>query len=273
MSSLLIVLLWGAPALAEESTFEGTEDADQAFEAPEADLSVEIGGAYGAGNTVFVTLNGLVHGGYKWDRNKITLDLGANYGLSKSDADGDGILEDSERAAESIESARKIDANLRYDRFFGKSDSLYVLSGALIDPFAGYALRTHEQFGWSHRFVGTEKASFLGELGADYAQEQYVEGADPLYQDVIAARVMLTGMVQLNESVSLSDTIEAYENVIDFADLRLLNQAAVTAKLSDVFSLKLSHTLTFDNQPVVLDDVALRKLDHTGLVTLVASIF
>jgi putative salt-induced outer membrane protein YdiY len=52
-------------------------------------------------------------------------------------------------------------------------------------------------------------------------------------------------------------------------DVRLLNTAAINTKLSDVFTLKLSNQLTFDNVPVE----GFQKLDQTTMVTFVASIF
>ena len=48
----------------------------------------------------------------------------------------------------------------------------------------------------------------------------------------------------------------------------MLNAAAFSAKLSDKFSIKLSHQLTFDNVPVE----GFRTLDQTTLVTLVATV-
>ena len=69
--------------------------------------------------------------------------------------------------------------------------------------------------------------------------------------------------------MGLEENLEVYENLLDTEDLRILNKAAIVAKLSDRFSLRFSHQLTFDNQPVT----GFRKTDQTTMATLVASIF
>ena len=66
----------------------------------------------------------------------------------------------------------------------------------------------------------------------------------------------------------MGDTAEIYENVVDPADLRVLNTAFLTSKISDKLSLKLSHTLTFDNVPVE----GFRPLDQVTMLTLVATL-
>ena len=157
---------------------------------------------------------------------------------------------------------------MRYDRFFGEKNSLYLLGGALHDRFSGYDLRTHEQLGYSRLLVSTEATRLVVELGVDYAQEQFVAGVDPDYQGVIAGRAMTGFSHTFNEAVSFTETIEVYENLLDPEDLRVLNSAAVTAKLSDKLSLNLSHALTFDNQPVT----GFRPLDMSTTVTIVATL-
>ena len=73
---------------------------------------------------------------------------------------------------------------------------------------------------------------------------------------------------KFNDSVGIEDTFEVYENVTDPADLRILNAASFTAALNSKLSLKLSHSLFYDHQPVP----GFRPLDQTMQVTLVASI-
>jgi hypothetical protein len=68
--------------------------------------------------------------------------------------------------------------------------------------------------------------------------------------------------------VVISETIEVYESVLDFEDVRLLNTASLTSSLSGKLSLKLSHTLIFDNVPVE----GFEPLDQTTMITLVATL-
>lgn len=268
MSSIMLSLLVVPLALAEDPTFQEAKDEEKVYEAPDNDLSVEIGGAVASGNAVYYTINGLASGGRKWHRNEMKLDMFANYGAAKSDTDADGTLSEQEREAELTVNTKRIGGELRYDRYVSDKSSLYVLAGALSDTFAGYDLRTHEQLGYAYRIIDTETSLLATEVGFDYAQENYVDGVDPNTANIFAARAQIEASTVLNEDVSLSEKLEVYENVLDVHDVRVLNTAAVAVKLSDTFSLKLSNSLTFDNVPVE----GYQKLDTVSLVTLVASL-
>jgi putative salt-induced outer membrane protein YdiY len=272
MLAVLVTLLSSA-SYAEESEFVGTEAPPaEEKEAPESKLSAELGTAFATGNAIFYTVNGTINASHEWQRNKLGIVGGINLGAAKADTDGDGLLSAAERSADYAQNVKRYYGDARYDRFLTDSDSLYVLAGAFHDPFAGYDLRSHEQIGYSRRLLKNSATELVAELGFDYAQENYTDeaiaaGSEP-YQDVFAARVMLGLQHKFNDNVSLSDTLEVYENVIDTDDLRILNTAALTAGLSGKLSLKLSHNLIFDNVPVQ----GFVKLDQTTMATLVASI-
>lgn len=267
MTWLLLALL--STSFAEDSKFAGTEKPAEEAAKPEGSLAAEFGGSLTTGNSDFFTLASTVKGGYKWNKNKVSLIAGALYGAGRVDADGSGALNGPELTAPRVRNAQRFTGDARYDRFFGERNSLYLLAGAFHDPFGGYDLRSHQQFGYSRLLVKSESTEVVTEIGADYAQEKYVSSVDPRYQDIFAARVMIGLKHKFNESVSFEDTFEVYENVIDFADVRILNSAALVSKLSGKFSLKVSHTLIFDNVPVE----GFQKLDQTTMVTFVATIF
>lgn len=264
----VVAAVLGQAAWAEDSEFEGTEEAGQLFEETETRLSVELGGALAKGNTDFWVINGLGAASHKWHRNQVAGEAGANLGQGVGDADGDGRLSEEERSRGLQQTAEKYWLEVRYDRFVGQRDSLYVLLGALVDPFAGYDLRSHEQIGYSRILLETD-TRVLAEVGMDIAQEVYVPDVEPGYANVLAARAMVGIDHWFSDDVAFVDTLEAYENVVDLEDLRVLNEVALTTRLSDVFSVKLSHKLTWDNRPVE----GFRSTDHTALVTLVASVF
>jgi putative salt-induced outer membrane protein YdiY len=265
---LLALILLVAPALAEDPEFSETEKEAEEVEKAETHLSAELGGAMTSGNSELFTVTSTTAFSHKWTENKLALVAGATWAKGRVDADGSGSIDDVERAAPMVENARRVSADARYDRFFGERNSLYALAGAFTDPFAGYDLRTHEQLGYSRILVDEEKTHLVAEIGMDYAQENFVPGVDPNYADVIAARVMVGLRQRLTEGVEVTDTLEAYENVLDLEDLRVNNDLAVTVRLSDVLGLKLSHALRFDNQPVE----GFRSLDQTTLLTLVATL-
>ena len=85
----------------------------------------------------------------------------------------------------------------------------------------------------------------------------------------LAGRIMMTAEHTFNQHVKISDTLEVYENVFDVNDLRIYNIATLSTKLSDRFSLNISHRLAFDNVPVQ----GYQPLDQSTFVTLVANIF
>jgi putative salt-induced outer membrane protein YdiY len=260
--------VYAAVAHAAAPSFVGADAAGQKFAKPESHLAAELGAAFATGNTQNYSLVASLDGDHRWKRNKLTLDLGANLGQSVLDLNGDGHLDDDERAVGWVETGRKVWVDARYDRYVGKRDSLYLLGGALLDPFAGYDTRTHVQLGYARVLVETPTTRLVAELGADGAREDFVAGVVPALATILAARGMLGLTHAFSANVSVTDTLELYENVLTPVDLRVLNQAALTARLTTKFSLKLSHTLTFDNQPVE----GFGPVDQSTVVTFVAAI-
>lgn len=262
------MLLLAALAHAEESTFVGTDKPGQKFEKPEAHLSAELGGALTTGNTQTWALHATLDASYRAGRNRFALLGGANLGQSVVDSSADGHLDDAERAAGYVETARKYFADGRYDRFVGDRDSLYLLAGVLVDPFAGFDNRSHAQLGYSRILVEGDATKVVAEIGADVAREDFTDGVDPNLAYVVAARGLLGLEHKLNDNVSFTERVEVYEAVPTFADLRVLNQAAISAQLDKVFSLKVQNQLTFDNVPVE----GFEALDQTTTITLVATL-
>lgn len=257
-------------AIAQETGFQETDKAAEPSEEPEAHLGAEFGGQYTSGNVEFYLLSAGLNTSYRWKRSKVGVVAGLNIGSSRVDADGDGLLSDSERQIAMAQTARKAFLDGRYDWFLGERDTLYALGGALHDYYGGFALRTHEQVGYSRALVDTEDTKLLAEAGIDWAQENYRDDLanEPDPRQIVAGRLMVGLTHSFNESVGLEENLEVYENLLDTEDLRILNKAAIVAKLSDRFSLRFSHQLTFDNQPVT----GFRKTDQTTMATLVASI-
>ena len=72
---MLAMLMMNAALAQDVDTvdFKETEKAIEEAEAPEADLSAEVGGAMTTGNTDFWTVKGSINGGYRWEANKMTL--------------------------------------------------------------------------------------------------------------------------------------------------------------------------------------------------------
>ncbi len=278
---LLALTTLSTPALAQDaSKVPWSSPGAEKFDEPQADLDIELGGTYVSGNSEFFSLQGKIDSGYRWDRNKLSFTALATLGQAKVDLDGDGILSEAERSRGFRPNAERYAGQIRYDRFLTSKDGLYVLAGAYRDTFAGFNLRSNEQVGYSRVFVdgvrtigeGDDaielRTEFKGEFGIDYAQEFYVAGVDPQFYQFIAAKVMLSFLHQFNTAVSFKNQITVFESLFDVADLRLLNEVSLTARLSKIMQFKVSNTIIFDNVPVT----GYRKLDQTTGVTLVISL-
>ena len=264
----MMLALLATAALAQDADFQGTAAApDEGITAKKTTttLSAELGGMWTSGNAQTYTLNAGANLGSRWQKNKISAVAGANVGAAVSDLDGNGLLDETERDEGYTANARRVFGEVRYDRFLTEKDSLYGLVGAFHDIFAGFDLRSHEQVGYSRLLVNDDTTTLRAELGVDVAQEWRTTDE---FAVIPAARLLLGATHKLNENVSVAETFELYENVIDPADLRILNAASLSTTLSSKFSLKLSHSLIFDNVPVE----GFRKFDQTTAITLVASL-
>lgn len=266
----MILSLFSLVALAEDPKFVKPEvpPAEEVAK-PEFKLSAEFGGSYTAGNSNFYTITSTLNSSYKYEKSKVGLIGGVVIGAAKSDTNGNGVIDETEKMAPFKQNAERYYADLRYDYFMGKKNSLYVLIGGYSDQFAGFDLRTHEQLGYGRVLIDTEDTDWNVELGVDFAQEDYVDGVEAAGQNVLAARAMTTFSHKFNGTLSLQESVEVYENVLDAQDLRLLNQAAMVITLSKALNLKLSHNLIFDNVPVE----GYRKADSTLNLTIVATLF
>ncbi|MCB9762135.1 MAG: DUF481 domain-containing protein [Alphaproteobacteria bacterium] len=286
---VLLTTLLAAPALAQDPDFAQAEFAEaEELDAPVNTLSAELGATWSTGNAPMASANGGIDAGRKWGSNKVSVDAGAAFTRAAGDGDGDGVLNEAERTAGFRSwdwSSRRSFAQARYDRFFGEKNSAYVLAGIESDTLANYKYRAQEQIGYSRLLVSAESFELKGEIGLNYVQEKYVAGSELWTEGAAvdyhfpAARLMLGAAWTVNENVKLTEKVEAFENLLTVAgpfaenDLRVYNTAALSVKLTDMFSLKLSHRLAFDNVPVVTNDIAAAKLDQTTMLTFVASIF
>jgi len=254
---------------AEEPDFQETvKDWKEEQQEPEADLSAEFGGSLTVGNTEFFTVSGALRGGYRWRVNRLSGIAAGLWGRGRVDGNGNGTIETDERQVPMAETARRVAVDTRYDRFFGDRNSLYALVGTLVDPFSGYDLRSHEQIGYSRHLAKTDHTDLIAEIGVDFAQENYVEGVEPNLQNVLAGRAMFGLQHNFSEHAGFSNTVEVFENLLTPVDLRVNNIAALSTRLNGTLSLKLSHELRFDNQPVE----GFRPLDQTGLITVTATL-
>lgn len=262
------MLLLASLSFAQDADFSETVKDGAEAEKPETKASAELGGALAAGNSAAFSVSAGFNASHKWSENKFSAVAGGLFGQSVVDADGDGILGDAERDAGYATNQQQATFDIRYDRFFAKKNSLYFLAGILHDKFAGFESRSHQQIGYSRLLVDGEDTELVGEVGFDWAQENYYSDQDPDYKNVFAARLMVGLSHTFNEAVTFTDNLEVYPNVVELDDVRVLNTASLAAKLSDKLGFKTSYNLRFDNVPVE----GFRKADHAVTASLVITV-
>lgn len=266
---MLLLALLSAPALAAEAEFVGTADPQEAVDEPVASLTAEAGGSWTAGNTDTRMITGRLDGSYRWNKNQVSSEAQVVSGSSLLDSNGDGRLDDDERAAERVGTAKRYQGLVRYDRFLAEKSSIYVLGGGFSDQFAGYDYRINGQLGYSFAPIDSEHTLLVTELGFDVANENYTEDVELEDQMKYSGRVLVSLAQDLGERSQLTTSVETFVNVINPSDTRVLGNATLSNKLTEGLSLNLSYGIIYDHEPV--PDFA--PMDHMGTVTLVASIF
>jgi putative salt-induced outer membrane protein YdiY len=281
MTPLLTLLV--TASLAQDPAYDGTADAAVEAEKPVTALKAELGASFTSGNAFSFSAAGGVQGSHTWGANQFTFGGGVNLNFNRVDTDADGTVADEDTSDPLVASQERIYSGVRYDRFFGESNALYISGNQERDRLAGLLWRFNEQFGYRRVLVGTDTTKLDLEIGVAYSQENFVEGVDGagaatntevLDAHYLAARLFVGFEHKFNDSVAIGDNIEFFQNLsnlsADNVDSRLNNNFYITAKLSDRFAIKLSHRLAFDNVPAG-EEYA--KLDQTTMLTLVATIF
>ena len=146
------------------------------------------------------------------------------------------------------------------ERAYGKRLSVFGQYDYLRDIFAGVEQRHTVAGGVTYLLVDQARHKLKTDGGLGYTNEQRVTGDD------LSTAMALAG---LGYKLKISDTAEFTDDLrFDFSfssgdDWRFGNEAAITAKLATLFSLKLSNIIRYVNMPPV-------GFDTTDTITPVA---
>jgi putative salt-induced outer membrane protein YdiY len=117
----------------------------------------------------------------------------------------------------------------------------------LRDRFAGIDPRNDIVGGLSYLFVDSERQQLSGNVGLGYLNEQRLVG------DNLSTAIWTGGenyRLKLSANAEFTDDFVFNEAFADAGDWRISHVAGVTAKLTSIFSLKLSNTVRYVHQPV-----------------------
>jgi len=115
------------------------------------------------------------------------------------------------------------------------------------DTFAGVAHRNSLVGGVSYKIVDLPKHVFFTDAGLGYMNEQRLAG-----DDVSSATWSLGAGYRwkISETAEFTEDFRMTGLFTDASDWRVLQAAAITARLTQLFSLKVSNTIRYAHAPV-----------------------
>ena len=151
----------------------------------------------------------------------------------------------------------------RAERSFSPRLSGFGEYGYFRDTFAGVAHRNSLVGGVSYKLVDLPRHLFFTDAGLGYMNEQRLKG-----DDVSSATWSLGAGYKwkISETAEFTEDFRVTGLFADASDWRILQAAAVTARLTQLFSLKVSNTIRYTHAPVP----GFKDTDTTTSVALVA---
>lgn len=165
--------------------------------------------------------------------------------------------------ADDVLKARSFAALFRASREVRPHLAFYGQYDYLRNSFAGIMHRNAVEGGLSWQAVDRQRQSLRFDVGLGYANERRFIGPD------LSNAVLSTGIAlkfKLSDTAEVSDDARAVYSLSDGDQWRADNIAALTAKLTTLLSLKVSHTTRFVNAPAF----GFEKTDTITAVALVA---
>ena len=145
--------------------------------------------------------------------------------------------------------AEYIFGTYRLDYYFQPRATFYLGGGGYSDKITGIDAAGKGFAGFTYLVINQQKTKVRLEAGYDYTFEDRITPNANVSVHSLATGINATH--DLNEHVSFYDNLESQQNVMTAADFRLQNELGVKSKLTKIVSIKASHKLRFDNQPVL----------------------
>ncbi|HAZ11210.1 MAG: hypothetical protein A2X86_08440 [Bdellovibrionales bacterium GWA2_49_15] len=189
----------------------------------------ELGIAAANGNTKTQTYNFKQMNSYPWEKNNFIFN--ARY---------------LNAFANSVESARYFNANLRFERALDERFSLFITETFEKDKFAGIYQRLITDVGGKYAITKTEKTKWSAELGYRYMQEERLDGTK-ISQNYGRAYSEIDR--QWNVNFSTKYWLEYLPNFTNSTDYQFNTELSLSVLLTNIFSLKSGFLLRYDNLP------------------------
>ncbi len=256
-------------SLNDEEVFERRDpEKGTAVHEPETRLNLEAGGNSAMGNVGTSVLISRFEGSHRWDWHRLSMKGRAEYGQSIVDQNGDGTIDDFERAIGFERTSQHFEVDGRYDRFLGRLTSTYLLAGWMNDPFTGYQRRLHSQTGLSQFLVEQDEHELVGEAGFDLAHERYVAEVELADDRVYSARGFIGWTFEVSDTFALDQSVESFLNVEDREDMRVIGEVGLSLKATNLLSVRTSYLVEHATLPIE----GFRETDQNMAFTVVATV-
>jgi putative salt-induced outer membrane protein YdiY len=281
LKSLLIGVAVSAPALAQQPSglsnsapVSGgtTEVAKGGFQAitppPAADqskdastLKLTLGGFLSQGNSRSLALTGVADYFLRRSASQFSAQAAVNYGRS---APGNGLPYET--------TVSNYQGRVRYDYFFATGVAGFLSASARRVRFQGLDLRLNIDPGLAYYFIDVKDHRLWGELGYDLQYDvrnrDFIDAAavapEPALIDHTEVRHNVRAFVgydnDLTSTLKFDTGLEYLQNIKDTENARINFDAALTTQLNDSFSVAMSFSVKFDNNP-------LPGVEKTDLIT------
>jgi putative salt-induced outer membrane protein len=155
--------------------------------------------------------------------------------------------------------AQSLAAAFRTQHVISSALSVFGQYGYLRDRFAGILDRHAAEGGLAYAFVGHSQ-TLIVDAGLGYANEERVTSAD-LSTGTFATDALYT--LKMSSTSVFTEDARFVQSLSQSGDWRYGNVAALTAKLTEVLSLKVSNTVRYLHFPVT-------GFKHTDSITTIA---
>lgn len=263
-----------APSGVTDVATEGFQTATRPEDSTDAtDLNVSLGGMVASGNSRAISATFASAFKLRRSEHQLGAAAAANFGRSASDPDLP-----METTVENYQ------ARARYDYFFARYVTGFLLVSARRDRFQGLDLRLNFDPGVAYYFIDVEKHQLWAEGGYDLQhdvrRQETLDEAEADSGTVLArtetrhhARLFAGYDNKLNRAVSFNTGLEYLQGISPFEDedsgranWRLNWESGLTSSLADSFSASTTLSLRYDNNP-------LPGVERTDIVTAVSLVY